>query len=132
MIEKVRSFGSFFVKILIYISIALVFVIGYFHFTKSYRQIDLESYTSEVELTDIKYEKKYQLPGLYSTKQELDKIVFDLEYFYKDRKYKSKAIIYWENVPLGMERIIDNNEIEKLIVKCNNEEPEKVMVFVKL
>ena len=112
------------------IAATLLFVGCYWYFTKSRRYIDLTAYTIEVELIRLDYQKVYALPESYPTKQKLDKIIFELEYFYKNKKYQAKSTRYWEYLTPKFKRILEKGTLENLTVKCKKDAPEAVMVFV--
>ena len=130
-IDEIKDWFYFNNDLLIAIFTALIFGFGYWFFTQNNRQIDLKSYDIEVQLIQLEYEKIYSLPDFYSTKQKLDKVIFDLQYLHNNIKYNSKTVIYWEYFSPNLERIIENNEFEKLTIKCKNDSPEKAMVFIK-
>lgn len=130
-IDEIKDWFYFNKDLLIAISTALIFGFGYWILTKSNRQIDFKSYNNEVQLIHLNYEKSYSLPEIYSTKQKLDKIIFDLEYLHNNINFKSKAVVYWEYLTPKFEKIIEDKEFDKLIVKCKNNFPEEAMVFIK-
>ena len=107
----------------------MIFLFLYFSFTRSYRSINFEDYTEVVDVISIKQEKIYSLPDFYSTKQKLDRIIFEVSYRYKGEQYNSKSIIYWEFLPPSLERIIDKKDWAKLEVRCKQKYPDEVMIF---
>ena len=116
-------------QILLFFVIVSIFLYGYF--TTSYKHIDFQEYTNEVELVNFDFEKSYALPDFYSTKQKLNKIIVDLIYFHNGIKYESKAILYRKYITPQLESIIEKKEIDRLMVKCKNGFPQEVMIFVK-
>ena len=74
-----------------------------------------KTYTEIVKPTNIKFEKIYS-SNFYNVNIKIDRIIFEAEYEYENRKYQSKAILYWEFISPKLESILDNNEIEKLVV----------------
>lgn len=116
-------------RIMIFIIMIFIFLYGYI--SQSYRQTDFYEYTSKVELVNFDYEKSYALPDFYSTNQKLDKIIFDLTYFHNGVKYESKSVVYNKYLTPQFERIIENKEMDRLVVKCKKEAPDEVMIFVK-
>ena len=71
-------------RILLFFVVVSIFLYG--HFTTSYKQIDFQEYTTEVELVNFNFEKSYALPDFYSTEQKLNKIIVDLIYFHNGIK----------------------------------------------
>ena len=111
------------------LSVLILFVL-YYTITTSYRSIELNDYTESVNILNIEYDRINFLPGIYSTEQKLDKIVFEIDYEYDGEKYESISNMYWEYVNPSLERILDSNELDKLQVKCKKGQPEDVMVFI--
>ncbi len=116
-------------RIMVFIVVIFIFLYGYF--SQSNRHVDFQEYTTEVELVNFDYKKSYTLPEFYSTKQKLDKIIFDLIYFHEGKKYKSKTIVWKEHITPQFEKIIENKKMDMLIIKCKMDAPEDVMIFVK-
>ncbi len=87
-----------------------------------------QSFTKEVEVTNIKATKKYA-KKMYGV--EVDRIVSEVDYIYKKRTYKSNVTLRWMYLSPKLISIVDRKAFKKLIVKCDEAAPRKIMVFVR-
>ena len=124
-----RTWISFNSSVIACLISLVIFVPLYYHFSKSYRKVDLQTYTEKVELISIEHKTIQSLPEIYPTKSRIDKILFNVEYVYEGVRYNSIINVYWEYITPDLENVIFSNELEKLIIKCKKESPGEAMVF---
>ena len=102
------------VRIKILLASLVIFLYGYLYFATNFKQVDFQEYKTEVELVNYDFEKHYEVPEIYSTKQELNKIIVDLIYFHNEIKYESTTVLYRKYISPQLERFIENKETDKL------------------
>ncbi|MFK7983281.1 MAG: hypothetical protein AB8G86_25090 [Saprospiraceae bacterium] len=109
------------------ISLFILFLFSFLNCSENSHENPPQSFTKEVEVRNIKATKKYA-KKMYGA--EVDRIVFEVEYIYKKRVYKSSVTMRWVYLSPKLINIVDKKAFEKLIVKCDEASPKKIMVFV--
>lgn len=129
-IDNIRIWASFNGGLVSIIILLSILIIAYYQINSKRQIFSSQEYTEEVVLNNIRFDKVYS-SNIYNTKRKLDKIIFDVDYRYLSKNYKATTIVYWEYITPKLEYVLEKRTLEKLFVKCNKNNPEQIMVFVK-
>lgn len=129
IISKIKTWLSFNKEVVGIIVVLSIVMLIYYQINSKRQEFETKVYTEQVKLKKLEFDKIYS-SDIYNVKRKLDKIIFEIDYEYQDKDYQNSTILYWEFVTPELEKILKKRDFEKLIVKCNKDNPEQIMVYI--
>jgi len=129
IISKIKTWLSFNKEVVGIIVVLSIVMLIYYQINSKRQEFETKVYTEQVKLKKLEFDKIYS-SDIYNVKRKLDKIIFEIDYEYQDKDYQNSTILYWEFVTPELEKILEKRDFEKLIVRCNKDNPEQIMVYI--